>query len=382
MKYSTFWFELAAVCAFACGPLSACSSDSSPGSADASTTGDGGPTGSGGASTGGKSGSGGSTTGSGGSTAGSGGKPGSGGSTTGSGGKPGSGGSTTGSGGSATGAADAGSSDSGSADAGPMDVTIHFKATVGTAAFACGQTYTGQGSTKVTVEPRDFRFYIQSVSLLDENDEEVPVTFDTRSPWQTPDVALLDFEDGTGACAMEGNAQMNTVITGKVPSGKYSGVVFVNGVPDALNHGDPVKLPAPLQAGAMTWGWLYGYKFVKAELGATAAPAGDAEPGLGLVHMGSTGCDNTTMDGGMPDYMGPPKVACSAPNRNVIRLTGFDPAKNTIVADVGVIFGQIDLAENNQCHSEGTTCPTEFAALGVDFATGKSLTTQSAYHVE
>ena len=378
MKYSSFWLELAAVCAFACGPLSACSSDTSPGSADASTTGDGGPTGTGGASTGGKSGSGGSTTG-------SGGKMGTGGSTmTGSGGSTAGSGGKTSSGGSATGGAstDGGTPDSGNADAGPMDVSIQFKATVGTADFACGKTYTGQGSSKVSVEAKDFRFYVQSLSLLDQNGKEVPVTFDTRSPWQTPDVALLDFEDGTGACAAEGNAEMNSVITGKVPPGKYSGIVFVNGVPDSLNHGDPTTLPAPLQAGAMTWGWLYGYKFVKAELSATAAPAGDAMPGLGLVHMGSTGCDNATMDGGMPDYMGPPKVACTAPNRNVIRLTGFDPAKNTIVADIGVIFSKIDLAENNQCHSEGTTCPTEFAALGVDFATGKSLTTQSAYHVE
>jgi uncharacterized repeat protein (TIGR04052 family) len=268
-----------------------------------------------------------------------------------------------------------------------MDVTIRFKATVGSAAFACGKKYTGQGSTKVTVEPRDFRFYVQSVNLLDENDKEVPVKFDTRSPWQTPDVALLDFENAKGACAAEGNAETNTVITGKVPSGKYHGVVFVNGVPDKLNHGDPLHLPAPLQAGAMTWGWLYGFKFIKAELGATATPAldddgGAALPGLGLVHPGSTGCDNVEDDAGMPDYLAPPKVACSLPNRNEIRLTGFDPAKNIIVADVGAIFSKIDLSVDNQCHSDGPTCPTEFAALGIDFSTGKSLTTQSAYHVE
>ena len=275
---------------------------------------------------------------------------------------------------------EAGLGDGGSSNPGPMKVSLHFKATVGDQAFACGTTYTGQGSTKVSVEPRDFRFYVQNVRLLDTKGNAVPVTLDTRTPWQTPDVALLEFEDGTGAC-VDGNPEKNDVITGTVPSGTYSGVVFVNGIPDALNHGDPLQLPAPLQAGAMTWGWLYGFKFLKAELGATGAPSGDAEPGLGLVHVGSTGCDNA-LDGGMPDYGSPPKVACTEPNRNEVRLEGFNPATNTIVADIGALFAGIDLSVDNQCHSEGPSCPSEFAALGLDFTTGAPTTTQSVYHVE
>ena len=275
---------------------------------------------------------------------------------------------------------EAGLGDGGSSGLGPVKVSLHFKATVGDKVFACGTTYAGQGTTKVSVEPRDFRFYVQDVRLLDKKGNAVRVTLDTRTPWQTPDVALLDFEDGTGAC-VDGNPEKNDVITGTVPSGTYSGVVFVNGIPDALNHGDPLQLPAPLQVGTMTWGWLYGFKFLKAELGAIGAPSGDAEPGLGLVHVGSTGCDNS-QDGGMPDFGSPPKVACSAPNRNEVRLEGFDPATNTIVADIGALFAGVDLSENNQCHSEGPSCPTEFAALGVDFTTGVPKTTQSVYHVE
>ena len=268
----------------------------------------------------------------------------------------------------------------GNGGAGAVAVTIQFKATVGTAPFACGVTYTNQGSTGVAVRPRDFRFYVQSVRLIDGSGQEVPVTFDVRSPWQTADVALLDFEDGSADC-VDGNSEMNTTITGTVPAGSYNGVVFTNGVPDALNHGDPLTLPAPLQAGAMTWGWLYGFKFVKAELGATATPAADAGAGLGLVHLGSIGCDNS-VDGGMPDYNAPPTVVCSQPDRNEIRLVGADPTTHAIVADVGAIFAATDLSQDQQCHSAGDACPSMFWALGLDFATGATLPTQTVYHVE
>ncbi len=130
-----------------------------------------------------------------------------------------------------------------------------------------------------------------------------------------------------------------------------TGVEFVNVIPDALNHGDPLTLPAPLQAGAMTWGWLYGIKFMKAELGATGTPAGDAEPGLGLLHVGSTGCANAA-DGGSDDFFSPPKVTCTIPNRNLVKLTGFDSGANIIVADIGAIFTATDLSVNNR--SENT----------------------------
>jgi uncharacterized repeat protein (TIGR04052 family) len=266
------------------------------------------------------------------------------------------------------------------ADGGGVSVTIRFKATVGTAAFACGTTYQNQGTAGTAVRPRDFRFYVQSVRLIDAQGHEVPLTMDVRSPWQTADVALLDFEDGTADC-VDGNAQMNAVITGTAPAGTYGGIVFGNGVPEALNHADPLTLPAPLQAGAMTWGWLYGFKFVKAELGATATPAADAAAGLGLVHLGSVGCDNS-VDGGSPDFNGPPSVACSQPNRNEIRLTGFDPTAHTIVADIGAIFAATDLSKDLQCHSEGDACPSMFWSLGVDFATGAKLKTQTVYHFE
>jgi uncharacterized repeat protein (TIGR04052 family) len=263
---------------------------------------------------------------------------------------------------------------------GTSSVTLRFKAKVGTADFACGTHYPAQGATAVAVEPRDFRMYVSKVFLVDGAGNKVPLKLDTRSPWQTPDVALLDFENGTGACAAEGTPQTNATITGTVPAGAYHGIVFSNQIPDALNHGDPLTAPAPLQVGAMTWGWLYGFKFVKAELSALGVPAADAAPGLGLTHLGSTGCTNST-DGG-DDFNKPPTTACTRLHQNEIQLTGFDPATSTIVADIGALFLDTDLSQDNQCHSEGTACPPLFAALGLSFATGAVLPSQTLYRVE
>jgi len=260
-------------------------------------------------------------------------------------------------------------------DGGPMAVTIVFKAKVGTQDFACNTTYTGVGATGISVQPADFRFYVQSVRLVDATGKDVPVTLDTRSPWQTPDVALLDFENGTGACATDGNPEMNATVTGTVPPGTYTGIVFENGVPDALNHSDPLTVPPPLQPAPMTWGWLYGYKFIKAELAATGAPTGDAAPGYGLLHLGSVGCE---MDGDGGDA----GISCSIPDRNEVRLTGYQLGSSIIVADIASIFQGTDLSQDNQCHSGGPACPPMFAAAGVDLTTGQSLATQAIYRLE
>ena len=280
--------------------------------------------------------------------------------------------------------ADGSSTDGG--DAAPSDalsttsVTLRFKAKVGAADFACGTTYPGQGATGVAVQPRDFRMYVSSVFLVDGGGNKVPVTLATRSPWQTSDVALLDFEDGTGSCSAEGTAEMNDSITGTVPPGVYDGIVFSNVVSDALSHADPLTAPPPLQLGAMTWGWLYGFKFVKAELAAVDPPTGDAAPGLGLLHLGSTGCTNATDAG--DNFNAPPTVACSTLNHNEIHLTGFDPATSVIIADIGALFLATDLSQDNQCHSEGPACPPLFGALGVSYASGAGIPSQTMFRVE
>jgi uncharacterized repeat protein (TIGR04052 family) len=218
-------------------------------------------------------------------------------------------------------------------------VTIRFAAKVGERDFACGERYPGQGSTGVEVEPLDFRFYVQDLRLINAAGEEVPVQMDERLPWQTPEVALLDFENAEGRC--DATREINTEITGKVPPGEYTGVAFKNGVPHALNHENPATVPAPLQAPGASWGWLLGFRFVLAELGQVAGDAGAG--GVGVFHLGSTACEGDPQGGG--------SVTCAHPNRTEVRLTGFDPDTNKVVADIGALFAHTDLSKAQVCHS-------------------------------
>jgi uncharacterized repeat protein (TIGR04052 family) len=289
---------------------------------------------------------------------------------------------------------DASASDAGDGNAPSQSVTLNFRALFGDQDFACGQEYTDQGTPPTVVTPQDFRLYISDVRLINSEGVEVPFSIEERSPFQGGGVALLDFEDGSGAC-LNGNSEMNSTVTGTVPVGSYTGVVFSTSVPTALNHQDPTTLPAPLQAGNMTWGWLYGYKFIKAEV-LQVLPVSDATdagsdasadasapiPGAGLFHLGSTGCSNETVADAGDDFGAPPAMTCTYPNRNRVELLGFNAAEDVIVADVAELFASTDLTTISMCHSFGEACSGLFENSGVDFATGAALDSQSLFRAE
>lgn len=277
-------------------------------------------------------------------------------------------------------------------DAGSLNVTLQFKAQFEDAPFACGQTYPGQGSSATSVTPSDLRLYVSGVRLITAAGDEVEMQLDERTPFQASQVALLDFEDGTGACS-NGNPALNATITGRAPAGDYQGVVFSVSVPEALNHADPTTLPAPLQAGGMTWGWLYGYKFLKAEVlqvqagdaGVMDAGMGDAGMpmlGAGLFHLGSTGCDNAGPNDAGPDFAAPPTASCSMPNRNEVRLNGYAWTQDSIIVDLAALFADTDLTQMSMCHSLGEGCDALFDKVGLDYATGAQTDTQALFRVE
>jgi uncharacterized repeat protein (TIGR04052 family) len=260
------------------------------------------------------------------------------------------------------------------AQAQSRDVTIRFKAKLKDRDFACGERYPDMGSSAVLATPADFRFYVQDLRLLNERDEQVPVQLSVRDPWQTDTVALLDFEDATGGCS-QGTAVTNAEITGRVPAGNYHGVVFKNGVPEALNHEDPLLHPAPLQISDLNWSWLSGFKFFVAQLRQVdSALAVNATPGLGLLHVGSRACTGDPMV----------SAVCERPNRNEIVLDQFDPDANVIVADLGALFADSDLTQENQCHSDATpACAPLFLRLGIDWDSGQDVPdAQHVYRVE
>jgi hypothetical protein len=122
--------------------------------------------------------------------------------------------------------------------AGRQSVKLNFAAEVNGQAFACGQQYPAIGTTRSTVTPSDFRYYVSEVQLLTADGKAVPVQLDQDGIWQLENIALLDFENGTGPCRNgttgreHGRARLGA-------RGRYTGVRFTLGVPFARNHGDP-----------------------------------------------------------------------------------------------------------------------------------------------
>ncbi len=210
-------------------------------------------------------------------------------------------------------------------------VEIRFAGVVGAEPFRCGATYAGIGRPAATVRPTDFRFYVTGVSLLDRRGQKVPLKLDQDGLWQYRDVALVDFEDGSGPCR-GGNAGINPSVKGSVARGEYTGLEFEVGIPFALNHGDVTKAPVPLNYTSMFWAWRSGYRFFKIDMEAQPEPGDQTGKAAGFsIHIGGTGCEpgsSTTS----------PSVACKNPNHIAVRFEQFDPAKDIVTVDMTAIM--------------------------------------------
>jgi uncharacterized repeat protein (TIGR04052 family) len=247
-----------------------------------------------------------------------------------------------------------------SSDDGPgtQDVTITFRPQVGSQAFSCTTTYTDIGTAPSDVQFTDFKLYVSEVRLLTAGGDEVPVNLAQDGTWQVDNVALLDFDDGTGNC--EGSPDVNYEVSGTVASGSYTGVAFTLGIPFDLNHGDASTAPAPLNSTDMFWIWNFGYKFLRVDLSTTGQPGGF------FVHVGSTGCNGAT-------FTSPPTF-CEFPNRKAVTLTGFNATNNVIVVDPKAILAgsdvNVDTGGEPGCMSsqDDAECSPIFSRLGIPFA--------------
>jgi len=227
------------------------------------------------------------------------------------------------------GAAGAGGSGGSGGGANAQAVEINFEARVGNQAFKCTDKFTGVGTAATEISLTDFRFYVHDVRLTTADSKEVPVQLDQDGKWQLENLVLLDFEDKTGGCS-NGTTEMNGKITGKVPAGTYTGLVFNIGVPFDLNHNDAATAPSPLNLTGLFWTWNDGYKFMRIDAVATGA-------GPFLTHLGSTEC--------VADAGG--KVtSCGRANRPVVQFAAFDVAKNKVVIDYGALVAKNDVSMN------------------------------------
>jgi len=240
----------------------------------------------------------------------------------------------------------------------PQPVTVRFAATAGGAAVACGTSMSSIGTTRSTVNIVDFRFYVSKVRMVQADGTETPVALTQDGLWQVDDVALLDFEDATGACA-NGTPETRSVIEGTVPAGDYTGVRFEVGLPFDKNHADATLAPSPLNLSRMFWNWNGGYKFIRLDIRSTGQPRG------WLVHLGSTGCSPAGSPSTAP-------VSCT--NRNVVAvdLPSFAPARDVVEMDVAALFAASNVDVNTEktalgCMSGPTDpeCAGLFEQLGL-----------------
>lgn len=239
-------------------------------------------------------------------------------------------------------------------------ITIRFKAVVVAEDLACGKSYEGIGTTKTKISPRDFRFYVHNVRLVDHAGKETPVSLKQDEKWQLDNVALLDFEDASAGCK-NGTPEMNAVITGTVPeSAHYHGLRFTMGVPFEKNHTDLTKMPPPLNLTALAWVWNAGRKFARLDFSSTGAPRGWA------VHLGSTGCTPNETKTTIP-------TTCSNPNRVEVNFPTFNPNTDLVIADLASLLQDSNVDEAGKmmsgCMSGPNTpaCAGLFTQLGLPF---------------
>lgn len=256
-------------------------------------------------------------------------------------------------------------------------IAIPFAAEIGSTPSSCETTVPGPGSTATEVRATDFRLFVSNAALIPADGTLQAIAPDQDGIWQPGGLALLDFEDATGACA-NGTAGTNTTLRDTVPEGDHTGLSLTVGMPFAQNHQDPTLAAAPRNVTAMCRNRQGGHKFVRIDMVPTAlavvtSTEGNADAGVGhasaqgwLLHLGSTMCEAASKTDA--------PTSCANPNRIPVILDGFDPAGNTVVIDPAPVVAGADLMANAPDTSPGcmsvpkdADCMTVMARRGLPY---------------
>lgn len=243
-------------------------------------------------------------------------------------------------------------------------VSINFSGEVSGKPFSCSDTYEGLGSKATAVKGIDYRLFVSGAALLRADGSAQPIALEQDGKWQLDDLALLDFEDGSGGCST-GTAETNTSLRGTVPEGDYVGLTFTLAVPFDKNHNDPTLAAAPLNTTAMFWNWQGGYRFVRIDL-VPVEKAADGPKGW-FLHLGSTMCPAASKTER-------PTAECKNPNYLPVSFAAFDPASNVVVIDPAAVVAEADLTANAPETSPGcmsfpgdADCNTVMGKLGLPY---------------
>ena len=210
----------------------------------------------------------------------------------------------------------------------PQTITIPFKAMVVSEPVACGQTYTGLGTSGTHVTIADFRLFVHDVKFVTDQGQEIPVTLNAEHPSQNSRVAQLDFRNTIGCeTGADANPNFNDAITGSAvidPRVSISDIRFTLGVPADLNHQNQADADEPLRnpgmATGMAWNWQGGYKFTGLDVWPVGGIVRPSNPEWSNtkwnVHLGSTNCPTTVSE----LQAGTSPEPCGHPNRKEVTL--------------------------------------------------------------
>lgn len=137
---------------------------------------------------------------------------------------------------------------------------------------------------------------------------------------------------------------------------------FTLGLPEALNHQNPLTASAVFQAPDMHWNWQFGYKFFRLDL----APVASSTAPAWSFHLGSTGCES-------PSVMRAPAAPCQAPNR--VEVTLNYQAGQQLTLDVAPLLQGITPSSDNSCMADRQlqSCQLLLGRLGL-YAAGQPVT--------
>lgn len=239
-----------------------------------------------------------------------------------------------------------------------QELSIPFSATWDGAPVDCSSTSPALS---------DLRFYVSELQLIDSGGAATDAHFATGLQWQNDAVALIDLEDGTGAC-MNGTTETSSELVIVVPPGDYRGLRFTVGVPFGQNHQNPLAAEPPLDDPDMHWHWRSGYKFLRAGIRT-------GNDGF-WIHTGSAGCEGTV--GNISN--------CRLPHRVAVDLPDFVPGTNSINIDLAQLLSGTNLDDElaSDCSSgpPESACVAPFAALGIDFESGQQDSTQRVFSMQ
>jgi uncharacterized repeat protein (TIGR04052 family) len=230
-------------------------------------------------------------------------------------------------------------------------VEIQFALTYDDAAFSCDDKFVVDG---LAWQLSQLQFYISEIEVKDarNNWQSARVNVENSAAASPPaaknttssSVALMG-----GICGQAQTWRVN--LASPIARDAIGGLKFTLGVPQHLNHLNPLTQPSPLNQSDMFWTWQLGYKFVRMEL---ASPNHQW-----IFHLGSTGCQSASP-------VRPPEAPCLFANRPTIVLDNFTEEK-TIALDLSALLKDIKLSQDNSCQSaqDLALCQQLFERVGI-----------------